>query len=708
MADRSKVVTLEGPLPPERTLLKRARIDDRLNTLSQAHVEFVSDDRALPLGDMVGQRHCITIPLEDGTNRFHYGICTEAQFLFVEKGAAHYSCVLHPEFWILTRSRDCRIFQNKSAMEIVKEVLSDYGLSSYDDKTSATFRTREFTVQYQESDFDFVSRLLEEEGVNYFFNHDDDREKLIFADSSAAYLGVPAATTIPFREPDDRTSFVKEHFFSARGRNAITSGKVTLQDYNFKTPKASLEVTRSIAKGTHTFKDHELFDYPARYPTTSEGEHYARARMEAAAQNGEIWRLEGNVRNVAVGRKFTLEDHARSAWNKEFLVVGVSQVIEEESDYDTSGDVAAGQAFGVKTEVEVVDAQEPYRPAMVTPRPQIPGVHLALVVGKAGEEIWTDEYGRVKLKFHWDRIGKKDENATCWVRVATPFSGKNWGMIHIPRIGQEVVVQFEEGNPDRPVVTGMMWNADNKPPYALPDNATMQGIMTNKSKGGGGFNELVFEDKAGAEYVRLQSERDYTEIIKNNAEITIGMEHKDKGNLTQTIWNDFTETIKEGNHTSTIEKGDETITIKVGSQTLSIKKDQTETIEGKRTQTITGDVTQTVKTGNVVQTVDTGNVTQTVKTGNVARKVDKGNVTDTISLGNFTLTADAGKVTVQAVQSIELKVGPSTVKIDMSGVTIKGPMVKVEATAMTQLKAPMVQAEGSAMLMLKGGLTMVN
>lgn len=708
MTDRSKVVTFEGPLPNEKTLLKRARIDDRINTLSQAYVEFVSDNRALPLGDMVGQRHCLTIPLEDGTNRFHHGICTEAQFLFVEKGAAHYSCVLHPELWVLTRSRDCRIFQEMSAMDIVNEVLSDYGLSGHEDKTGATFRTREFTVQYQESDFDFVSRLLEEEGVNYFFDHGNDREKLVFADGNAAYLGVSAETTIPFREPDDGTSLVKEHFFGVRGRNAITSGKVTLQDYNFKTPKASLEVKKSIAKGKHTYKDHELFDYPARYLTTSEGEHYVRARMEAAAQSAEIWRLEGNVRNVAVGRKFTLEQHSRSEWNKEFLVVGVSHVIEEESDYESSGTAAAPRAFGVRTEAEVVDAREPYRPAMVTPRPQIPGVHLALVVGKAGEEIWTDEYGRVKLKFHWDRVGKKDENATCWVRVATPFSGKNWGMIHIPRIGQEVVVQFEEGNPDRPVVTGMMWNADNKPPYTLPDNATMQGIMTNKSKGGGGFNELVFEDKAGAEYVRLQSERDYKEIIKNNAVITIGMEHADKGDLTQTIWNDFTETIKEGHHTSTIEKGNETITIKAGSQTLNIKQDQTETIEGKRTQTITGNVTQTVKTGNVEQTVETGNVTQTVKSGNVVRKVDKGNVTDTISLGNFTMKASAGKVTVEAMQSIELKVGTSTVRIDISGVTIKGPMIKVEADAMAQLKGKMVQADGSAVLLLKGGMTVVN
>jgi type VI secretion system secreted protein VgrG len=677
MADRSKVVTLTGPLPSEATLLKRARIDDRLNTLSEAHIEFVSEDGLLDLGEMVGQQHCLTIPLEDGTSRSHYGICTEAQFLFVEKGAAHYSCVLHPELWILTRSRNCRIFQQKTAMEIVTDMLSDHGLDSYQDKTSTKLRKREFTVQYQESDFDFISRLLEEEGVCYYFNHDDDREKLIFIDGDAPYPNVPAATTIPFREPDDQTSLDVEHFYSVRGRNAITSGKVTLRDYNFKTPGNTLEVKNLIPKGGHKYKNQELFHYPGKYLTAAEGKHYARARIEAAAQHAEIWRLEGNVRNVSVGRKFTLDEHSRDEWNKEFHVVGASLLIEEERGYDSSSE----PQFAVKTEVEVVDAQEPYRPAAVTPRPNIPGVHLALVVGKSGEEIWTDPYGRVKLKFHWDRVGAKDENATCWVRVATPFAGRKWGMIHIPRVGQEVVVQFEEGDPDRPVVTGMMWNADNMPPYDLPQNATMQGIKTNKSKDGGGFNELVFEDKAGAEFVRLQSERDYKEIIKNNAEITIGTEHKNKGNLTQTIWNDFTETIKEGNHTSTIEKGDETITIKAGSQTLNIKKDQTETIEGKRTQTITGDVAREVKTGSV---------------------------TDTISLGNFTLKASAGKVTVEAMQAIELKVGQNTVKIDMTGVTIKGLMVKVEGQAMTQVKAPMVQADASAMLILKGAMTMVN
>lgn len=707
--DRTKVMTFAGPLPEDLVQLKRARIEDRISTLSRAYVEFVSEDNNLDLSEMVGSPHVLTIPLEGGDDRYYHGLCTEAQYLRVEKGVAHYSCVLHPTIWVLTRNRDCRIFQEMTAMDIVKQVLQDRGLTDFEDRTTASFRTREYTVQYNETDFDFISRLMEEEGVFYFFEHAADKATLIFGDAVGAHRPVPGATTIPFREPDDATPLDFEHFSTFRGQEAITSGKVTLDDYNFKTPGADLAAVREIQKGSHSYKNRELYDYPRGYTTADEGTHYARVRMERAAQQAATWRAGGVVSNVGVGQLFTLEKHPRSAWNKEYMVAAATIVIEEEPGYEHS----PTPVFGIRTDVEVVDKVEPYRPLAVTPRPDISGVHLALVVGKSGEEIWTDEYGRVKLQFYWDRDGQLDENATCWVRVATPFSGKNWGMIHIPRIGQEVVVQFEGGNPDLPVVTGMMWNADNKPPYTLPANATMQGIKTNKSKGGGGFNELVFEDKKEAEYVRLQSERDYKEIIKNNAEISIGEVHQDKGDLTETIYRHKTQTLKTGDHTFKIEQG---------NQVVEIKKDRTETIEGKRTQTVTQDVTETYKakltqtvTSDVTETYKakmtqtvTGNVTETVKQGNVTRTVKMGNVTDTIKMGNLKVKTALGKVTIEAMQAIELKVGSSKIKIDMSGVTIQGLMVKVQGTAMTQVKGPMVQVDGSAMVMVKGGMVMVN
>ena len=320
---------------------------------------------------------------------------------------------------------------------------------------------------------------------------------------------------------------------------------------------------------------------------------------------------------------------------------------------------------------EAAPSNLPFRAPQVTPWPSIPGIQTAVVVGPETEQIHTDRHGRVRLRFHWDALSKgetaarrKDE-LTCWTRVMQPWTGKNWGMIATPRIGQEVVVQFENGNPDRPVITGMMYNGDTMPPYGLPDNKTMSGVKTQTVGGGAdSFSEFVIEDKKGEEYVRLQSERDYKEIIKNNAEITIGMEHKDDGSLTQTIWKNKIETLKEG---------DQTLDVQKGSQIVKIKTDRTETIEGKSTLTVTGDLTETVKTGN------------------------------------YSHKTSAGKITVEAAQSIELKVAGSSIKIDPSGVTIKGPMVKIDASGMAEMKSGgMTSVKGGAIVMVKGPITMIN
>ncbi|WP_425093571.1 type VI secretion system Vgr family protein [Tropicimonas sp. S265A] len=700
--NETTVVTLTGPLNAE-ILLKRARIDDRLSTLTQTVVEFTSLDPDIDLKEMIGQSHTLEIRLDDGSTRKHFGSCTEAQFLYVENGTAHYSATLHPFLWFLTRTRESRIFQDMTVMEIVKEVLADRGFSSrITDSTTQTFDKREYCVQYRESDFQFISRLLEEEGVYYFLDHSGNGEKLVFADNVSAHSQVPGQSSIMFREPNDTAPFVADYLSVFGGTKTMVSAKVTLDDYDFAFPSRAQKSEATNNSDELRKPDYEIFDYPGGFRTKELGTRFAKLRLEEADQQAETWQAFGYVRNMHAGGLFELTDHPRSAVNQEYLIVSSGVIIEEDP-----GEAGAlgGQLFNVQSDIEVIPSETPFRPPRVTSLPDISGVHVAKVVGKSGEEIYTDEYGRVKLKFFWDRYGKEDETATCWVRVATPFAGKNWGMIHIPRVGQEVVVQFEEGNPDRPIVTGMLYNGTNTPPYALPDNKTMQGLKTNKSKGGGGFNELVFEDKAENEYVRLQSERDYHEIIKNDATISIGEGHKDKGDLTETVHRHKVQTLKTGDHTFKIEKG---------SQTVEIKKDRTETVQGKHTETITGNVKTTIKQGNETKTLNKGNQTTTLKMGNHTEK---------LSLGNFSLKADAGKVTIQAMQSIELKVGANSIKIDMMGVTVKGMMLKFEGSAMANLKAPMVTVQGdgmatvkgamttvdgSAMTMVKGGITMVN
>jgi type VI secretion system secreted protein VgrG len=331
-------------------------------------------------------------------------------------------------------------------------------------------------------------------------------------------------------------------------------------------------------------------------------------------------------------------------------------------------------------EFEAQPGKTEFKSLRTIPWPEISGLHTAIVTGKAGEEIWTDKYGRIKVQFHWDREGKKDEKTTCWVRVVTPWSGKNWGMVSIPRIGQEVVIQFEEGDPDRPICTGMLYNADTMPPYALPANQTQTGIKTRSSKQGSAetFNELMFEDKKDAELVRFQAQKDHEKLVKNMSTITIGYDKLDKGGnggdgcLSQVVKKNVDETIKEGDHTFTIEKG---------NQTVSIKTDQTETIEGKSTRTVTGNHAETIKEG------------------------DK---STTVKMGDIQVDAKMGKITMTAMKSIELKVGGSSIKLDPTSITIKSTMIKVQANAKLDAKSPMTTVNGDAMLTLKGGLTMIN
>ena len=299
------------------------------------------------------------------------------------------------------------------------------------------------------------------------------------------------------------------------------------------------------------------------------------------------------------------------------------------------------------------------------------GAQTAVVVGKSGEEIWVDKYGRVLVQFFWDRKGNSDEHSSCWVRVSQSWAGKDWGWVALPRIGQEVLVQFLEGDPDHPIIAGRVYNANQMPPYALPANQTQTGIKTHSSPKGGAdnFNELRFEDKKGSEEIHVQAEKDLTIVIKNDE--TRDIKHA----RTTTVNNDDAETVTEGNQTITIKKGNQSTTLNEGKQSVTLDK---------------GDQDITLTQGAQTITLNQGN--QTIK----------------LALGNQSTKLDAGKATTEAMQSIELKVGGNSIKIDQTGITIKGMMVKVEGEIQTSIKGAMTQVNGDAMLQLKGGVTMIN
>jgi type VI secretion system secreted protein VgrG len=685
----NRKLRMKGPLPEAQMFIKAARVVEGLSKLTKTTVDFMSPDKKLDLGKVVGKSITVKIMTGDDDSdewREFIGTCVEGKFIGLHEGYGYYSLEVRPWLWFLTRTCDSRIFQKLNAVDIIEKVLRDHEFSDFTVQVSRTPDKREYTVQYNESDYDFICRLMEEEGIYFYSVVKNGVDHLMIVDDVGAHSPVKDAASIKFflREAEYRRN--EDHVFEWRGSENVTSGKVTLKDWNFEKPKADLKTAKNTPKGDHSHKSYELYRYPGHYRETALGDIYARVEMEANAADFQVRHGVGNVRTLATGATFKLTDHFRDAENQDYLIIsGIHMMqIEPDAKDESQNDQDLQKAEKIPSTIEfdeenkdvyrctfgVLPKNTPFRAKRTIPWPRIPGILIAKVTGPSGEEIYTDKYGRIKVQFPWDLDGKNDENTTCFVRVTTPWSGKNWGMVHVPRIGQEVVIQFEDGDPDRPICTGMLYNADTMPPYALPDNMTQSGIKTNSSKGGGGFNELMMEDKKDEELVRLQSEKDYVEIIKNNATITIGMEKKDPGDLTQTIYANKTETIKTG---------DMTFTVETGNEIRHVETDQTQTIGGNQKQEITGNQTEEV----------TGDVKVTVKGGH----------TEDVT-GAFKSTV-TGAITIESKQKIELKVGGNSITIDQSGITIKGIMVETNASGLATHKA-------GGIMTIQGSLVNIN
>lgn len=702
---------LSGDAVMADLLVRAARIDDGLSQLALTTIDFLAKDLKLDLATILGKQMNLELLAADDALRKFMGVCVSVEYLGAYEGYGLYQAEVRPFAWFLTRNRDNKVFQGKTTPEIIQAVLGERGFSSrLKLRLSGTYAARDYCIQYRESDFDFLSRLMEEEGIYYYFTPEGATELMVLTDSIGGHDPCsPAMIEFRHDEPGKRGGL--DHFYQWSAATLATTGKVTLRDYDFEAPSPAPQGTKEIRKGTQKAAELEHYDYQGHFRKAGPGGDVSRVRIEAEAVRHKTWTGSCNVRTLATGQTFKLKDHVRADRDgTEYLVTGSTALLQEAEDQvpvritqlpPTALDHASVEKDICRMMVRAVPKDEQFRAPQITPWPQIAGVQTALVVGPAGEEIHTDAYGRVRVQFHWDRVGEKNDKSSVWVRTMQPWTGKGWGMIAIPRVGQEVVVQFEDGNPDRPLVVGMLYNKDTMPPYALPANMTQSGVRTRSTKQAAetNFNELMFEDKKGAELVRLQSERDYVEIIKNDATITVGLETKDKGDMALTVHRNLSETVKTGNHTFRVE---------TGNQDIFIKTDKTEKIEGKSDLTVKGNVTETVEEGNVTRTVKTGNVTETVETGNVTREVKVGNVTERVTAGNIKVEVTAGKIAMTAGQEITLTVGASSIKIDNSGVTIKGPMIQMEGTAMVKAKAPLVMVNADASLILKGGVTMIN
>ncbi|MBN3864745.1 type VI secretion system tip protein VgrG [Pseudomonas frederiksbergensis] len=514
----SRLAKITSPLGPDVLLLKDMGGGEELGRLFNYELQLHSLDNAIDLNQLLGKPMCLSLQLDGGGERHFHGIVARCSQNVDQGQFASYQATLRPWLWLLTRTSDCRIFQNLTIPQIIKQVFRDLGFSDFEDALSRPYREWEYCVQYRETSFDFVSRLMEQEGIYYFFRHEQGRHVLVLADAYGAHTSAPGYASVPYY-PKNEQQRERDHIHDWHLAQQVQPGSLELNDYDFQRPSARIDV-RSAMPRPHTAGDYPLYDYPGTYVQSEDGEHYARTRIEALQTLHEQVELAGNARGLGSGHLFSLTGFSRQDQNREYLIVGARYTIDQES-LETSGGAATAQ---FESSLTCIDAQQSYRPLPNTQRPIVKGPQTALVVGPKGEEIWTDQFGRVKVHFYWDRHDQSNENSSCWIRVSQSWAGKNWGSMQIPRIGQEVIVSFLEGDPDRPIITGRVYNAEQTVPYDLPENATQSGMKSRSSKGGSpaNFNEIRMEDKKGAEQLYIHAERNQDIVVEVDESHAVG------------------------------------------------------------------------------------------------------------------------------------------------------------------------------------------
>jgi len=521
----TRLAQINSPLGPDKLILAEMGGSEELGRLFDYELQLTSDDPAIDLNQLLGKPMSLSVQQSVGTSRHFHGIVARCSQSVDQGQFASYRVTLRPWLWLLTRTSDCRIFQHLSAPQIIKQVFRDLGFSDFEDLLSRNYREREYCVQYRETSFDFVSRLMEEEGIYYFFRHEQERHVLVLADAYGAHQKAPGYETVPYYPPDGQHR-ERDHINDWHLAQEVQPGSLELNDYDFQRPSARIDV-RSAMPRPHQAGDYPLYDYPGAYEQTQDGEHYARTRLESLQSLHERVELRGNARGLGSGHLFSLSNFSRQDQNREYLIVAARYYVHQER-LESGGGSGAAQ---FESNLSCIDAQQSYRPVSSSLRPVVKGPQTAVVVGPAGEEIWTDQYGRVKVHFHWDRHDQSNENSSCWIRVSQATAGKNWGSIQVPRIGQEVIVSFLEGDPDRPIITGRVYNAEQTVPYDLPGSATQSGMKSRSSKGGSpsNFNEIRMEDKKGAEQLYMHAERNMDTVVEQSETLSVGV------NRTQTV-----------------------------------------------------------------------------------------------------------------------------------------------------------------------------
>ena len=709
-------VRLTTPLGPEALIFRRLDGHEALGQIGQYSLTALSKRPDLPLDKLVGQPLTISSDLMlMATRHLNLYVC-EMSLKGKEGDYYVYEAILRPWLWFLTRTADSRIFQEQNTPDIIKAIFADHPLAKFEFRLTQSYAPREYCVQYRESDYNYVARLCEQEGIYFWFEHKDGLHTLILADALSAHAPAPGYAHIPFEQGggDGGMTSDREHLEHWNYTKSVQPVDYVLTDYDFQKPRADLTVRSRVAR-EHGEARHEVFDYPGEYDNPAVGEHYVRVQLDAMQARQETVRGQGNVRGLPVGALFTLSDHPRGDQNREYLVTSAHLSWSEASYESGAGD------WVCLCQIEALPSSLPFRPTRYTPRPFVQGPQTAVVVGPQGEEIYSDQYGRVKVQFHWDRRGERNQHSSCWVRASQPWAGQNFGAMAVPRIGQEVVISFLEGDPDQPLITGRVYNAGQMPPWELPANQTQTGMLSRSTPGGSydNANAIRFEDKKGAEELWLHAEKDQRIEVENDESHWVGHDRKKTVDNDETVLvkHDRTETV-DNNETITVhndrtERVDHNEKISIGdNRTEDVGKNETISIGENRSVTV-GD-NETISIGSN-KTDDIGdNLSITVgkaKTETVAlasmenvglAKMTNVGAAYSLNVGAFmntvvaawqkeqvgqSKTVDVGKVfTMQAGDRIELVCGKSRITLNSDGhISIDGSRFDFTASGPVQI-----------------------
>jgi type VI secretion system secreted protein VgrG len=741
-------ITFTSALPAADLRFESMSASSGLSALGEMRLNLISEKPDLKPEDLLGKPACVAMTQRDESKRYFHGYVTRFGISTHRGHHYGYQATVRPWLWFLTRTADCRIFQDETALDIVKKVFSDHGIASFEFKTFRSYRKWSYCVQYRESDYNFVARLLEHEGIYWYFKHSDSAHTLVLVDSQSAHDSAPGCASLPYLNVGATAGHELEYISNWTFAREIKTGAVVMTSYDFERPSTSLKV-KTVDPCEHELADYEVFDFQGEYIQLADGTQLTENRVDEIQTRFEVLRGSSNAYGIACGHLLKMTRHPREDQNAEYLITS------ETIDAQLSTGQGDGSGQGYHCSFSAIPSSQQFRPPRRTPKPFVQGPQTAVVVGPSGEEIFTDKYGRVKVQFHWDRYGTKNEKSSCWTRVSSPWAGKSFGFVQVPRIGQEVVVDFLEGDPDQPLITGRVYNAEQMPPWELPANATQSGVLTRSSKGGAyaNANALRFEDKKGAEQLWLHAEKnqdievendethwvghdrtkavdhdetvhvkhDRTETVDNNETITIGVDRTEKvGNnekisigVNRTEDVGANEDIKIGVNRTEQVGANESITIG-SNRTITIGGSETATVMLQRThtvginETITVGAAQEVSIG-ALQAVTIG-AAQTITVGgnqstsvSAARSIAVGTALSTKVGADEAREVGGGRATkigkddaykigknlvIDAGDSVTIKTGDASITMKKDGtISIKGKDISIKGSGKINVKA---------------------